>query len=240
MADDRGSEAGGDRSRLQPHALARRQRLLSREDLRHGRQEFSVCGGAHDRHEPGRLRPHDARRRPRLRSCETEGGRVMARITAGISCSHVPAIGAAIDQGKTQQPYWAPLFAGFEFTRKWMAANTPDVVFLVYNDHATAFSLEIIPTFAIGCAAGADRTWGSRARRAHLRERHPAGLRSHHREQDGCRPWPDRSAVTDVWPAESVAVPRDPVRRERRAVPAAIRPSLLPAWQGAAARDRKL
>ena len=89
----------------------------------------------------------------------------MARITAGISCSHVPAIGAAIDQGKTQQPYWAPLFAGFEFTRKWMAANTPDVVFLVYNDHATAFSLEIIPTFAIGCAesfAPADEGWGPR------------------------------------------------------------------------------
>ena len=89
----------------------------------------------------------------------------MARITAGISCSHVPAIGAAIDLDKTQQPYWAPLFAGFEFTRTWMAANTPDVVFLVYNDHATAFSLDIIPTFAIGCAAEyapADEGWGAR------------------------------------------------------------------------------
>jgi hypothetical protein len=77
----------------------------------------------------------------------------------------VPAIGAAIDLGKTQQPYWAPLFAGFEFTKQWMAANTPDVVFLVYNDHATAFSLEIIPTFAIGCApefAPADEGWGAR------------------------------------------------------------------------------
>ena len=58
----------------------------------------------------------------------------MARITAGISCSHVPAIGAAIDLGKTNEPYWAPLFKGFEFTKQWMAANTPDVVFLVYND----------------------------------------------------------------------------------------------------------
>ncbi len=38
MADDRGSEAGGARSRLQPHARARRQHLLSREDLRHRRQ----------------------------------------------------------------------------------------------------------------------------------------------------------------------------------------------------------
>ena len=89
----------------------------------------------------------------------------MARISAGIACSHVPAIGAAIDLGKTKEPYWVPLFAGFEFTKQWMAANTPDVVFLVYNDHATAFSLEIIPTFAIGCAAEfapADEGWGAR------------------------------------------------------------------------------
>jgi protocatechuate 4,5-dioxygenase beta chain len=89
----------------------------------------------------------------------------MAKITAGIACSHVPAIGAAIDLGKSQEPYWAPLFEGFERSRKWMAANTPDVVFLVYNDHATSFSLECIPTFAIGCApqfAPADEGWGAR------------------------------------------------------------------------------
>jgi protocatechuate 4,5-dioxygenase beta chain len=49
----------------------------------------------------------------------------MARISAGITCSHVPAIGAAIDLGKTKEPYWAPLFAGFEFSKQWMAANTP-------------------------------------------------------------------------------------------------------------------
>ncbi|MGH8185653.1 MAG: class III extradiol dioxygenase subunit beta, partial [Steroidobacteraceae bacterium] len=89
----------------------------------------------------------------------------MARVTAGIACSHVPAIGAAMDLGKTQEPYWVPLFRGFEPSRRWMAQNTPDVVFLVYNDHATAFSLDIIPTFAIGCAeqfAPADEGWGAR------------------------------------------------------------------------------
>jgi protocatechuate 4,5-dioxygenase, beta chain len=89
----------------------------------------------------------------------------MARVTAGVACSHVPAIGAAMDLGKTQEPYWAPLFRGFEPSRRWMAQNTPDVVFLVYNDHATAFSLDIIPTFAIGCAeqyAPADEGWGAR------------------------------------------------------------------------------
>lgn len=89
----------------------------------------------------------------------------MAKITAGVSTSHVPAIGAAIDQGKTAEPYWAPLFAGYEFSKKWIAEQKPDVVILVYNDHATAFSLDMVPTFAIGCAGEfkpADEGWGPR------------------------------------------------------------------------------
>ena len=76
----------------------------------------------------------------------------MARVTAGVTTSHVPAIGAAIDLAKTDTEYWAPLFEGYEWSKKWIAAEQPDVVVLVYNDHASAFSLEIIPTFAIGCA----------------------------------------------------------------------------------------
>ena len=36
----------------------------------------------------------------------------MARITAGVTTSHVPAIGVAIDRGETASDYWAPLFAG--------------------------------------------------------------------------------------------------------------------------------
>jgi len=89
----------------------------------------------------------------------------MARITAGVATSHVPAIGAAIDLGKTEQDYWKPLFAGYEFSKKWIAEEKPDVVFLVYNDHATAFDLDFIPTFAIGCAERfkpADEGWGPR------------------------------------------------------------------------------
>ena len=89
----------------------------------------------------------------------------MARITASVYTSHVPAIGAAIDHGKTADPYWLPLFKGYEFSRQWMLDKAPDVVFLVYNDHATAFSLEMIPTFAIGTAAAfqpADEGWGPR------------------------------------------------------------------------------
>lgn len=89
----------------------------------------------------------------------------MAKITASVFTSHVPAIGAAIDLGKTSEPYWQPLFAGYAPSKQWMKDNTPDVIFLVFNDHATAFSLEMIPTFAIGCADSytpADEGWGPR------------------------------------------------------------------------------
>jgi protocatechuate 4,5-dioxygenase, beta chain len=77
----------------------------------------------------------------------------MARITAGLTTSHVPAIGMAVDLGKTEEPYWQPVFAGYEWTKQWAQDDPPDVVILVYNDHASAFDLRIIPTFALGCAA---------------------------------------------------------------------------------------
>ncbi len=89
----------------------------------------------------------------------------MARITAGVATSHVPAIGAALDQGRSGEAYWQPLFAGYEPSKKWIAAEKPDVVILVYNDHASAFSLDLIPTFAIGTAdefKPADEGWGPR------------------------------------------------------------------------------
>jgi hypothetical protein len=89
----------------------------------------------------------------------------MARITASVFTSHVPAIGAALDLGKTGEPYWQPLFQGYEFSKQWMKDNQPDVIILVFNDHATAFSLDMIPTFAIGTAAQyqpADEGWGPR------------------------------------------------------------------------------
>jgi protocatechuate 4,5-dioxygenase, beta chain len=89
----------------------------------------------------------------------------MAKITAGVFTSHVPAIGAAVDLGKTQEAYWQPLFKGYEYSKEWLKNNKPDVIILVFNDHATAFSLEMIPTFAIGCAAEyavADEGWGPR------------------------------------------------------------------------------
>ncbi len=89
----------------------------------------------------------------------------MARIAAGVATSHVPAIGAALDLGKTGEDYWSPVFEGYEFSKQWIESEKPDVVFLVYNDHASAFDMSLIPTFAIGCAEKfgiADEGWGAR------------------------------------------------------------------------------
>jgi protocatechuate 4,5-dioxygenase beta chain len=79
--------------------------------------------------------------------------------------SHVPAIGAALDNGKSGEPYWKKVFDGFERSKEWIRKVKPDVILLVYNDHAVAFSLDLIPTFALGCAAEfpvADEGWGPR------------------------------------------------------------------------------
>ncbi len=89
----------------------------------------------------------------------------MARITASVYTSHVPAIGAALDLGKSGEPYWQPVFRGYDYSKQWLKDNQPDVIFMVYNDHATAFSLDMIPTFAIGTAAQfmpADEGYGAR------------------------------------------------------------------------------
>ena len=89
----------------------------------------------------------------------------MAYITSGVACSHVPALGVAADSGISGDDYYGPIFKGFEFSKEWIAKEKPDVVFLVYNDHCTAFDARVIPTFALGCAgeyAPADEGWGPR------------------------------------------------------------------------------
>ena len=90
----------------------------------------------------------------------------MARITSGIGSSHVPAIGAAFDQGRTQEPYWKPVFDAYEWVKAFEEAEEPDVVILCYNDHASAMMLDVVPTFALGMAEEfdvADEGWGKRA-----------------------------------------------------------------------------
>jgi len=90
---------------------------------------------------------------------------MMAYISSGVACSHVPALGVASDSGISNDDYYGPIFKGFEFSKKWIAEEKPDVIFLVYNDHCTAFDARIIPTFALGCASEytpADEGWGPR------------------------------------------------------------------------------
>ncbi|KND45933.1 protocatechuate 3,4-dioxygenase [Streptomyces stelliscabiei] len=89
----------------------------------------------------------------------------MAEVIWGLATSHVPSIGAAMDRGKTEDPYWRPLFDGYAPARAWMARHTPDVAVVVYNDHANAVDMSVTPTFAVGAAASyevADEGWGSR------------------------------------------------------------------------------
>jgi len=70
-----------------------------------------------------------------------------------VASSHVPAIGAAIDNKQTGEPYWQRVFSGFEKSKQWMAETKPDVAIVVYNDHASAFSVESVPTSALGSAS---------------------------------------------------------------------------------------
>ena len=130
-------------------------------------KSFQYAAAHDDRAESGGVCADDARGRTFARTAiaASGSGSAVAKIIAGLTTSHVPAIGAALDIGKSGDPYWRPVFAGYDFTKHWIQQQPPDVVILVYNDHASAFSLEIIPTFALGCAAQfqpADEGWGPR------------------------------------------------------------------------------
>lgn len=89
----------------------------------------------------------------------------MAELVGAIGTSHIPAVGVAIDKGRTEDDYWKPYFDKLPPAREWMAKTNPDVCIVVYNDHANAFSLELIPTFAMGMAERfgiADEGFGKR------------------------------------------------------------------------------
>lgn len=89
----------------------------------------------------------------------------MAKIVGAAMMSHVPLLGQAVDHGKKEEEYFKPVFDAFDVSKKWIEDINPDAIILVYNDHASAFSLDLIPTFAIGCAAEfmpADEGFGRR------------------------------------------------------------------------------
>lgn len=87
----------------------------------------------------------------------------MARIVGGIGTTHVPSIGKAIAEGKQNDPYWRPFFAGFHRVHEWLGGEKPDVAVVFYNDHGLNFFLDKLPTFAIGAATeyrNEDEGWG--------------------------------------------------------------------------------
>ena len=89
----------------------------------------------------------------------------MTRLSAGMGTSHVPGLGAAIDNSITDEPYWQSVFEGLVPLRAWHEKNVPDVVIIVYNDHATSFSLDRYASFTLGVAEWfqpADEGWGPR------------------------------------------------------------------------------
>lgn len=87
----------------------------------------------------------------------------MARIIGGLTTSHIPSVGNAIQRELFQDPYWKPFFDGYPPVREWLAKEKPDVAIVVYNDHGLNFFLDKMPTFAIGACAeylSTDEGWG--------------------------------------------------------------------------------
>lgn len=87
----------------------------------------------------------------------------MAKIIGGITTSHIPAIGIAMDKGLEQTDYWRDFFAGYPPIREWMNQEKPDIAIIFYNDHGLEMFLDKKPTFALGCAPkyeNADEGWG--------------------------------------------------------------------------------
>ena len=169
----------------------------------------------------------------------------MARITASLYTSHIPAVGAAFDLGKTKEDYWKPVFAGYDFDKQWMKTHKPDVIVAVYNDHATAFSLAMIPTFAI-MTGPRIRSRGRGLRRAPGAEGHrrpraclayrlggdPAGFRPDHRQRDRRRSRPHRAALLRLRQGQGMAVQDHSLRGQRGAAPRALGRALLRARAG--------
>ena len=77
----------------------------------------------------------------------------MARIIGGLGSPHAPSIGTATDKGQEQSPEWKPLFDGYAPIRQWLDVQKPDLILMVYNDHANTFFFDKYPTFAISVAA---------------------------------------------------------------------------------------
>ena len=84
------------------------------------------------------------------------------KITASVFASNIVRPSAGARPRQRQRALLAAAVQRLRYSKQWMKDNTPDVIFLVYNDHATAFSLEMIPT--LPSAARSVSTGGRRLR----------------------------------------------------------------------------
>lgn len=74
----------------------------------------------------------------------------MARIIGGVGVSHTPTIGYAFDRALREDPAWRPMFENFAYVKDWLEAASPDVIFVIYNDHVTSFFFDHYSAFALG------------------------------------------------------------------------------------------
>lgn len=93
----------------------------------------------------------------------------MARIVGGLGVSHTPSMGIEYDrvhaEGRSADPRWAPWFDGAAPAKRALADLRPDHLVVVYNDHLNHFSLDDLPTLAVGVGESfpqADEGWGRR------------------------------------------------------------------------------
>jgi gallate dioxygenase len=90
----------------------------------------------------------------------------MATIIGAVASSHTPTIGFALDKHKQDDPAWAPIFEGYKPVQEWLAAKSPDVLFMIFNDHVTSFFFDHYSHFALGIGESydvADEGGGPRA-----------------------------------------------------------------------------
>ena len=124
----RGAEAGRAGARLQPLHRARRQHLLPRQDRRDRRQELSADGRQHDRHERGGIPRHDDRRRPLASKATATAGREEAD-GPGSPPASTPRMcrpsARRSTSARPREPYWQPVFKGYEFSKQWMDEQSP-------------------------------------------------------------------------------------------------------------------
>jgi protocatechuate 4,5-dioxygenase beta chain len=93
----------------------------------------------------------------------------MAVVVGGLGISHTPSMGIEYDKahhdGASVDPRWEPWFTGASPVREALADLRPDHLVVVYNDHLNHFTLDELPSLAIGVGESfpqADEGWGHR------------------------------------------------------------------------------